>query len=149
MPVSRPKCRMKVALDMELSAANFAMPRAKILGEPRDLVKFVVDTATDRVLGAALLSVASQELVNTVVPAIRHGVTASELREAVDTHPALDRGLRRGAGRPPGSPHRAPAAGTPPSVPAGPGRWSPPLREANRLPVPVVPCLATPGMIFP
>ncbi|MGW3243809.1 FAD-dependent oxidoreductase [Streptomyces sp. NPDC001070] len=65
-----------------------AMPRAKILGETRGLMKFVVDTATDRVLGAALLSVDSQEMVNTVALAVRHGVTASELRDAVYTHPS-------------------------------------------------------------
>ena len=38
-----------------------AMPRAKIVGETRGLMKFVVDSETDLVLGAALLSVDSQE----------------------------------------------------------------------------------------
>ncbi|MEU6340853.1 FAD-dependent oxidoreductase [Streptomyces sp. NPDC046977] len=65
-----------------------AMPRAKIVGETRGLMKFVIDAATDQVLGAALLSVDSQELINTVALAIRHGVTASELRDAVYTHPS-------------------------------------------------------------
>lgn len=68
--------------------AMAAMPRARIVGETRGMMKFVVDTATDRVLGAALLSVDSQELINTVALAIRHGVTASELRDAVYTHPS-------------------------------------------------------------
>lgn len=65
-----------------------AMPRAKIVGETRGLMKFVLDTATDRVLGAALLSVDSQELVNTVALAMRHGVTATELRDTIYTHPS-------------------------------------------------------------
>ncbi len=65
-----------------------SMPRAKIVGETRGLMKFVLDTATDRVLGAALFSVDSQELVNTVALAIRHGVTATELRDAIYTHPS-------------------------------------------------------------
>ncbi|MEU8632103.1 FAD-dependent oxidoreductase [Amycolatopsis sp. NPDC048633] len=65
-----------------------AMPRAKIVGETRGLMKFVVDRVTDEVLGAALLSVDSQELVNLVTLAMRHGVTASELRDAVYTHPS-------------------------------------------------------------
>lgn len=51
-------------------------------------MKFVLDTATDRVLGAALFGVDSQELVNTVALAMRHGVTASELRDAIYTHPS-------------------------------------------------------------
>ncbi|WP_030749942.1 FAD-dependent oxidoreductase [Streptomyces sp. NRRL S-31] len=65
-----------------------AMPRAKIVGETRGLMKFVIDAATDRILGAALLSVDSQELVNTVALAMRHGVTASELRDTIYTHPS-------------------------------------------------------------
>lgn len=64
------------------------MPRAKIVGETRGLMKFVVDSVTDEVLGAALLSVDSQELINVVALAMRHGVTASELRDAIYTHPS-------------------------------------------------------------
>ncbi|MFF8593843.1 FAD-dependent oxidoreductase [Streptomyces sp. NPDC015220] len=65
-----------------------AMPRAKIVGETRGLMKFVIDAATDRILGAALLSVDSQELINTVALAMRHGVTAGELRDTIYTHPS-------------------------------------------------------------
>ncbi|MET7747652.1 FAD-dependent oxidoreductase [Micromonospora sp. NPDC005367] len=43
---------------------------------------------TDAILGAALLSVDEQELVNTVAPAIRGGVTAGSLRDAIWTHPS-------------------------------------------------------------
>ena len=64
------------------------MPRAKIVGETRGMMKFVVDRETDLVLGAALLSVDSQELVNTVALAMRHHVTATELRDAIYTHPS-------------------------------------------------------------
>jgi pyruvate/2-oxoglutarate dehydrogenase complex dihydrolipoamide dehydrogenase (E3) component len=38
--------------------------------------------------GAALLSIDAQELINTVTLAIRHGIKASELRDAVYTHPS-------------------------------------------------------------
>jgi pyruvate/2-oxoglutarate dehydrogenase complex dihydrolipoamide dehydrogenase (E3) component len=48
----------------------------------------VVDAGTDKILGAALLSIDAQELINTVALAIRHGITASELRDAVYTHPS-------------------------------------------------------------
>jgi pyruvate/2-oxoglutarate dehydrogenase complex dihydrolipoamide dehydrogenase (E3) component len=65
-----------------------AMPRAKILGETRGLMKFVIGAATDQLLGAALLNVDSQELINTVALAMRHGITASELRDAIYTHPS-------------------------------------------------------------
>lgn len=40
-----------------------ATPRARIVGNPRGLMKYVVDADTDQVLGAALLSVDSQEVI--------------------------------------------------------------------------------------
>jgi pyruvate/2-oxoglutarate dehydrogenase complex dihydrolipoamide dehydrogenase (E3) component len=51
-------------------------------------MKFMIDIDTDRILGAALLSIDAQELINTVALAIRHGITASELRDSVYTHPS-------------------------------------------------------------
>jgi pyruvate/2-oxoglutarate dehydrogenase complex dihydrolipoamide dehydrogenase (E3) component len=69
-------------------AAMAAMPRASIVGDVRGLMKFVIDADTDEILGAALLSVDAQELVNTVALAMRSGVTASALRDAIWTHPS-------------------------------------------------------------
>jgi pyruvate/2-oxoglutarate dehydrogenase complex dihydrolipoamide dehydrogenase (E3) component len=61
---------------VEKAVADIAgMPRAKIVGDTRGLMKFVVDRETDRLLGAAL-------------PAMRHGVPASELRDASYPHPS-------------------------------------------------------------
>ncbi|MFC9080106.1 FAD-dependent oxidoreductase [Streptomyces sp. NPDC057062] len=79
-------------------AAMAAMPRASIVGEVRGLMKFVVDAETDEILGAALLSVDAQELVNTVALAMRSGVTASGLRDAIWTHPSSTEAFQRGAG---------------------------------------------------
>ncbi|MEU3985807.1 FAD-dependent oxidoreductase [Streptomyces sp. NPDC026672] len=69
-------------------AAMMAMPRAGIVDDTRGMMKFVVDAETDHVLGAALLSVDAQELVNTVALAMRSGVTASTLRDSIWTHPS-------------------------------------------------------------
>ncbi|MEA5360542.1 FAD-dependent oxidoreductase [Amycolatopsis sp., V23-08] len=74
---------------VEKAVADIAgMPRAKIVGETRGLMKFVVDRETDLILGATLLSVDSQELINLVTLAMRQGTTASELRDAIYTHPS-------------------------------------------------------------
>ncbi|MFD0734674.1 FAD-dependent oxidoreductase [Planotetraspora mira] len=70
-----------------------AMPRARIVEETRGLMKFVIDAGTDRILGAALLSVDSQELINTVALAMRHAVTAGELRDTIYTHPSSTEGF--------------------------------------------------------
>jgi pyruvate/2-oxoglutarate dehydrogenase complex dihydrolipoamide dehydrogenase (E3) component len=69
-------------------AAMAAMPRASIMGDTRGLMKFVVDAETDEVLGAALLSIDAQELINTVALAMRSGFTASRLRDSIWTHPS-------------------------------------------------------------
>jgi pyruvate/2-oxoglutarate dehydrogenase complex dihydrolipoamide dehydrogenase (E3) component len=68
-------------------AEILAMPRAYIVEDTRGVMKFVIDTDTDEILGAALLSVDAQEVINTVALAMRHGVKAAELRDAVYNHP--------------------------------------------------------------
>ena len=52
------------------------------------MMKFVIDADTDLILGAALLSIDAQEVINTVALAMRHGITATELRDGVYTHPS-------------------------------------------------------------
>lgn len=70
-----------------------AMPRPKIVGDPRGIIKIVVDEATDLILGAALVHVDSQEVINLVALAMRHGVTASELRDTIYIHPSSTEAL--------------------------------------------------------
>lgn len=65
-----------------------AMPRAYTVEETRGIMKFVVDADTDLILGAALLSIDAQEVINTVALAIRHNITATELRTSIYTHPS-------------------------------------------------------------
>jgi pyruvate/2-oxoglutarate dehydrogenase complex dihydrolipoamide dehydrogenase (E3) component len=78
--------RMKIA--KQPVAEIVAMPRAYAVEETRGLMKFVLDAETDEILGAALLSVDAQELINTVALAMRHGITAADLRDAIYTHPS-------------------------------------------------------------
>ncbi|MER7443703.1 FAD-dependent oxidoreductase [Micromonospora avicenniae] len=78
--------RVKIA--REAVAEIVAMPRAYAVEETRGVMKFVIDADTDQILGAALLSIDAQELINTVALAMRHGITAAELRDAVYTHPS-------------------------------------------------------------
>jgi pyruvate/2-oxoglutarate dehydrogenase complex dihydrolipoamide dehydrogenase (E3) component len=65
-----------------------AMPRAFAVEETRGVMKFVIDAETDAILGASLLTVDAQELINIVALAMRHGVKAAELRDAIYTHPS-------------------------------------------------------------
>lgn len=80
-----------------------AAPRAKIEGDPRGIVKIVVEAATDEVLGAALMRVHSQEVINLVALAIRHKITASDLRDSIYTHPSATEALNEVLGSQVGS----------------------------------------------
>ncbi|MGQ4424556.1 FAD-dependent oxidoreductase [Streptomyces violaceoruber] len=77
--------RLKVAC--QPVAEILAMPRAYAVEETRGIMKFVIDADSDEILGAALLSVDAQEIINTIALAMRHGVKATELRDAVYNHP--------------------------------------------------------------
>ncbi len=70
-----------------------AMPRPKILGETRGLIKVVVDAETDQVVGATLLCVDAQEVINLIALAMRTGTTASQLRDGIWTHPSTTEAL--------------------------------------------------------
>ncbi|GII33992.1 FAD-dependent oxidoreductase [Planotetraspora mira] len=78
----------QVKIAGKLVADIVAMPRAYVVEETRGMMKFVIEAETDEILGAALLSVDAQELINTVALAMRHGMKAAELRDAVYTHPS-------------------------------------------------------------
>ncbi|OBC15408.1 pyridine nucleotide-disulfide oxidoreductase [Mycobacterium sp. 852013-50091_SCH5140682] len=80
-------------LNIKVAAMNVAematVPRARIVGEPVGRMKVVVDATTDLILGAALLSHDSHEVINTVALAMRHGITATALRDSIYTHPSM------------------------------------------------------------
>jgi probable pyridine nucleotide-disulfide oxidoreductase len=78
----------RVRIGSQRVADIIAMPRAYAVEETRGLMKFVIDADTDEILGAALLSIDAQELINTVALAMRHGIKASELRDTIYTHPS-------------------------------------------------------------
>ncbi|MDQ4491920.1 FAD-dependent oxidoreductase [Sinomonas sp. ASV486] len=70
-----------------------AMPRPKIVRDPRGLIKLVVDRKTETVLGATLFCVDSQEIVNLVSFAMDHGLPYTALRDRMYTHPSSSEAL--------------------------------------------------------
>ena len=77
-----------ITVARENVADIIAMPRAYTVEETRGVMKFIIDADTDLILGAALLSIDAQELINTVALAMRHNITATELRTSIYTHPS-------------------------------------------------------------
>jgi len=82
-----------ITVSRENVAEIIAMPRAYTVEETRGVMKFVVDADTDQILGAALLSIDAQEIINTVTLAMRHGITATGLRDSIYTHPSSTEAL--------------------------------------------------------
>jgi pyruvate/2-oxoglutarate dehydrogenase complex dihydrolipoamide dehydrogenase (E3) component len=82
-----------ITVSREKVADIIAMPRAYTVEETRGVMKFIVDTDTDLILGAALLSIDAQEVINTVTLAMRHGITATDLRDSIYTHPSSTEAL--------------------------------------------------------
>lgn len=63
------------------------VPRAIVSGDTRGLVKLVVDSGTDRLLGAHLLAEGAGDVIQAAVYALMAGLTAKEI--AVAYHPYL------------------------------------------------------------
>jgi pyruvate/2-oxoglutarate dehydrogenase complex dihydrolipoamide dehydrogenase (E3) component len=82
-----------ITVSRENVADITAMPRAYTVEETRGVMKFIVDSDTDLILGAAILSIDAQEIINTVTLAMRHGITATELRNSIYTHPSSTEAL--------------------------------------------------------
>lgn len=87
----------KQGLNIKVARENvadiIAMPRAYTVEETRGFMKFIVDSSTDQILGAALLSIDAQEIINLVAIAMRNGITATELRDSIYTHPSSTEAL--------------------------------------------------------
>jgi pyruvate/2-oxoglutarate dehydrogenase complex dihydrolipoamide dehydrogenase (E3) component len=87
-----PDLALQAGYDVLYAAKDVAkiatMPRPKIVGDPDGVITFTVDATTDRILGASLFCVDSQELINLIALAIRTGTTAHQLADGIWTHPS-------------------------------------------------------------
>ena len=66
-----------------------AISRAKEMGETQGFVKVLVDADTDRFLGASVLGVGGDEVVNLFALAMSAGLTAAQFQRAVLVHPTV------------------------------------------------------------
>jgi probable pyridine nucleotide-disulfide oxidoreductase len=70
-----------------------AIPRAQTLGRTDRLLKAIVDTKTDRILGCSLLCHAAGEMISTVQMVMQAQMPYTVLRDSVLTHPTMTEGL--------------------------------------------------------
>ncbi|MEH2302883.1 MAG: mercuric reductase [Nostoc sp.] len=70
-----------------------AVPRAKTLGQTDGLLKAIVDTDTDRILGCSLLCHEAGEVISTVQMVMQAQMPYTVLRDGILTHPTMTEGL--------------------------------------------------------
>jgi pyruvate/2-oxoglutarate dehydrogenase complex dihydrolipoamide dehydrogenase (E3) component len=72
--------------------------KARAIGNTRGLVKFVVDAATDRILGCHIAGPDGGNLIHEAVLAMTCGATYSDIASAIHIHPTLAEGINTTAG---------------------------------------------------
>ncbi|MEN0569844.1 reactive chlorine resistance oxidoreductase RclA [Serratia nevei] len=70
-----------------------AIPRARVLGDTRGLLKAVVDAQTGQILSVALLCRDAHEMINIVKTAMDAGLPYTRLRDQLFTHPTMSESL--------------------------------------------------------
>ena len=61
------------------------------------LTKLIIDPATDRILGAAIVGTAAGELISEVSLAVEKSATAQDLASTIHPHPTLSETLMEAA----------------------------------------------------
>ena len=69
--------------------AASAVPRARILNNTNGLLKTVVDSGSNKILGCTLFCVDASEMINTIQMAMHTGLDYRELRDKIYTHPSM------------------------------------------------------------
>jgi pyruvate/2-oxoglutarate dehydrogenase complex dihydrolipoamide dehydrogenase (E3) component len=72
--------------------------KARAIGSTIGLVKFVVDGATDRILGCHIAGPDAGNLVHEAVIAMATGATYGDIGRAIHVHPTLAEGVNAAAG---------------------------------------------------
>ena len=69
------------------------IPRAHVSGDTRGMMKIIVDTDTNLILGATLYSESSHEMINLIALAMNAKVPFTELKNQIYTHPTMSETL--------------------------------------------------------
>jgi pyruvate/2-oxoglutarate dehydrogenase complex dihydrolipoamide dehydrogenase (E3) component len=72
--------------------------KARAIGNTRGLIKFVVDAATDRILGCHVAGPDAGDLIHEAVIAMHTGARYTDIAEAIHIHPTLAEGVNTAAG---------------------------------------------------
>ena len=87
--LSEPKAKEQ-GRAVKVGRFNFAsLGKAMCIGETAGMLKIVADAQTDAVLGVGIVGPHATDLIAEGVLAVRHGLTAAQVAEAIHAHPTL------------------------------------------------------------
>lgn len=66
-----------------------AIPRARILNNTSGILKTVVDSKSNKILGCTLFCLDANEMINTILMAMNAGVDYRVVRDSIYTHPSM------------------------------------------------------------
>ncbi|MEK7220231.1 MAG: FAD-dependent oxidoreductase, partial [candidate division NC10 bacterium] len=91
--LSEPKAKEQ-GRAVKVGRFNFAaLGKAMCIGETAGMVKVVADAQTDKVLGAGIVGPHATDIIAEGVLAVRHGLTAAQVAEAIHSHPTLSEAM--------------------------------------------------------
>ena len=71
-----------------------AIGKAHVLGETEGFIKLVVDTKTDKILGAQMIGPHVTELISEIAPCVQFGLTSKKLASVIHAHPTLSEAIQ-------------------------------------------------------
>ena len=97
-PGRRPLRKIGSGFETKTSIVSLdQVPRALAARDTRGLIKLVADARTDRLLGGQILAPEGADSIQTVVLAIKHGMTAKALGETIFPYLTTVEGLKLAA----------------------------------------------------
>lgn len=73
------------------------VPKAKIIGDTRGMIKIVIDAKTKRILGVHMLAPHAADLIHEGVLAVKFGLTIDDIIDTVHVFPTLSEGFKLSA----------------------------------------------------
>ena len=73
------------------------VPKAKIIGDQRGLVKIVIDNKTKKILGVHMLAPHAADLIHEGVLAVKFGLTIDDIIDTIHVFPTLSEGFKLSA----------------------------------------------------
>jgi len=85
-------------IDVKVSRFSFgALGKAMAMGEDRGFVQLVIDSKTDKILGAQIMGPHASDLIHEVAVAMKLGATSADIGNTIHAHPSLPEAIMEAA----------------------------------------------------